>query len=372
MTSLSSMRERISRVQYRFIIGWNRSTDPKQRCRVIVASNPPTTAEGLWVVKHWAPWLDKTHPNPAKPGELRWFTTINGEDREVDGLGPHVIDGEQVYARSRTFIRATQSDNPDLARTGYGASLAALPEELRRAYRDGDFSVGIRDADFQVIPTAWVLAAEARWKPDGANGLAMTAMALDPAGGGRDSAELARRHGGWYAEMISAKGQETADGSATAAMVVRYRRDKSPVIVDVGGGYGGGVTLRLEDNDIQPAPFNGANQSIEKTKDGQLTFANKRAETWWKFREALDPDEPDGSAIALPPDPELRADLCTPTWKLTSRGILLESKEEIRKRLGRSPGKGDAVVMAWSEGNAAAAFRHNAWKWERPPQRWIV
>jgi hypothetical protein len=73
----------------------------------------------------------------------------------------------------------------------------------------------------------------------------MTAMALDPAGGGRDSAELARRHGGWYAELISAKGQETADGSATAAMVVRHRLDSAPVIVDVGGGYGGGVTIRL-------------------------------------------------------------------------------------------------------------------------------
>jgi hypothetical protein len=204
--------------QYRFIIGWNRSTDPKQRCRVIVASNPPTTPEGLWVVRYWGPWLDTTHPNPAKPGELRWFTTVAGEDREVDGPGPHLIEGEDVYARSRTFIRATLSDNPDLARTNYASVLASLPEELRRAYRDGDFSVGIRDADFQVIPTAWGLAAEARWKPDGAHGLSMTAMALDPAGGGRDSAELARRHGGWYAELISAKGQETADGSATAAM----------------------------------------------------------------------------------------------------------------------------------------------------------
>src|SRR4051794_10162955 len=84
----------------------------KQRCRVIVASNPPPTAEGLWVVKYWGPWLDTTHPNPAKPGELRWFTTVAGEDREVDGPGPHVIDGEAVYARSRTFIRATLSDNP--------------------------------------------------------------------------------------------------------------------------------------------------------------------------------------------------------------------------------------------------------------------
>src|SRR3954453_15858111 len=98
--------------------------------------------------------------------------------------------------------------NPPLARTNYASVLSSLPEELRRAYRDGDFSVGIRDADFQVIPTAWVLAAEARWKPDGANGLAMTATALDPAGGGRDSAELARRHGGWYDELISAKARK--------------------------------------------------------------------------------------------------------------------------------------------------------------------
>jgi hypothetical protein len=240
---------------------------------------------------------------------------------------------------------------------------------LRRAYRDGDFSVGLKDADFQVIPTAWVLAAEARWKPDGGKGFAMTAMALDPAGGGRDSAELARRHGGWYAPLISAKGEETADGSATAATVVRYRLDNTPVIVDVGGGYGGAVMLRLKDNGIKPVPFNASIESLLKTKDGQLAFANRRAEAWWKFREALDPDQPDGSAIALPPDPELRADLCSPTWKLTARGILLESKDDIRKRLGRSPGKGDAVVMGWSEGNKAAMarLRNPTTPKERPP-----
>ena len=86
---------------------------PEPCSRVLVTSNPPTTADGLWVVKYWAPWLDRNHPNPAKPGELRWFTTINGEDQEVDGPGPHIMDGEQIYARSRTFIRATLSDNPD-------------------------------------------------------------------------------------------------------------------------------------------------------------------------------------------------------------------------------------------------------------------
>jgi hypothetical protein len=45
-------------------------------------------AEGLWVIKHWAPWLDPLHPRPARPGELRWFTTgPDGEDIEVDGRG---------------------------------------------------------------------------------------------------------------------------------------------------------------------------------------------------------------------------------------------------------------------------------------------
>lgn len=340
--------------QYTFIIGWNRSAEPGQRCRVVVTGNPPTTPEGFWVIKRWAAWLDDKHPNPAKSGELRWYTTgEHGEEIEVDGPGPHVINGEQVRAKSRTFIRARLSDNPDLASTDYDATLAGLPAELRAAYRDGNFMASIRDAEFQVIPTAWIIAAQARWTPRPPQGMAMTAQGLDPAGGGRDSAELAWRYGGWYDELISAQGEETADGSATAATVIKHRRDNCPVIVDVGGGYGGGVTLRLEDNGINAVGFNGAKASTAKTKDGQLGFANKRAEAWWKFREELDPDQEGGSVIALPPDPELRADLAAPTWKLTQRGILLESKEELRKRLGRSPGKGDAVVMALSEGNKA-------------------
>lgn len=355
--------------QYTFIIGWNRSADAGQRCRVVCAGNPPTRPEGLWVIKRWAAWLDPKHPNPAKPGELRWYTT--GEDDkeiEVDGPGPHLIKGEKVIARSRTFIPAKLSDNPDLAATNYAAVLAGLPAELRDAYRDGKFHASLRDGDFQVIPTAWVIAAQDRWKADGYKGSMMTAMALDPAGGGRDSAEIALRYGGWYAELVSATGPETADGSATAATVVKHRRDNCPVVVDVGGGYGGSVTLRLKDNGIERSAFNGADGSKAKTKDGQLEFVNKRAEAWWKFREELDPDQEGGSAIALPPDPELLADLTAPSWELKAGGILLESKDSIRKRLGRSPGKGDAVVIALSEGNKAAMRARNKTFMGRAPQ----
>ena len=338
--------------QYRFIIGWNRTTEKGQRTRVVCAGNPPTTPEGLWVIKYWAPWLDDNHPNPAAPGELRWFTTIKGEDTEVDGKGPHEIDGEKVYAKSRTFIPSTLDDNPDLAESGYGANLAALPEELRMAYKEGRFSNAISDHEYQTIPTKWIMAAQDRWDTEGWKEYEMTAMSLDPAGGGRDAESLVWRHGGWYAEPVICKGDETSDGSRAAANIVNYRRAMAPVIVDVGGGYGGAVCQRLRDNRIEHHDFNGASASSAKTQDGKLGFYNKRAEAWWRFREALDPDQEGGSVIKLPPSAEIRADLATPRWKLTQRGIQIESKMDIRKRLGRSPDKGDSIVMCLSEGEA--------------------
>jgi hypothetical protein len=342
-----------SETQFRFINTWNRSADQKQRCRIVCAGNPPTRAEGFWVVKYWAPWLDPTHPRPAKPGELRWFTTIGGQDAEVDGPGPHLVDGEYVRAKSRTFIPAKLSDNPDLARTNYAATLAALPPELRAAYKDGRFDAGLKDQAWQVIPTAWIIEAQDRWRSDGWKEFSMTAIGFDPAGGGKDSAELACRHGVWFAELISAQGKDTADGSAAAATIIKHRRDSCAVIVDVGGGYGGAVTLRLKDNSIPFMPFNGANRTGQKTKDRQLGFANARAEAYWRLREALDPDQPGGSPICLPPDPELRSDLAAATYEVSQRGILLESKEDLRERLGRSPGKGDAVAMALAGGDIA-------------------
>jgi hypothetical protein len=342
--------------QFRFIIGWNRSADPKQRCRVLVTSNPPTTPEGLWVVQYWAPWLDPAHPNPAKPGELRWFTTINGKDTEVDGPGPHTIPGEAtpIRARSRTYLPAALRDNPDLAQTNYDSVLAGLPEELRRAYRDGDFTTAMSDDEWQVIPTQWVELAQQRWRDLIPEGTAMTAMGIDVAQGGADQTVLAYRHGGWFGRLDVLPGSQTPDGASVAAMVVRRRRDQCPVIVDVGGGWGGDAVSRMKDNAIAAIGFNGANSVTTHVRDnGKLKFRNKRAEAWWRMREALDPSQEGGSIIALPPDSELKADLASARWKLSMQGIQIEDKGEIKKRIGRSPDRGDAVVMCLSEGQTA-------------------
>jgi hypothetical protein len=339
--------------QYVFINTWNRSVDPNQRCRIVGATNGPTTAEGQWITRRWAAWLDPKHPNPAKDGELRWYLPINGQDTEVDGPGPHEVEGRGlVKATSRTFIRSRLSDNPDLARTDYGARLESLPEELRRVYRDGDFTLGLKDDDFQVIPTAWIEAAQQRWTPQIPQGWAMTAVAVDVAPGGRDQMTIAYRYGGWYAPVLAQKSIDK-DGNVVAGEVVKVRRDRCPVVVDLGGGWGGDALIRLKDNGIAVVAFNGVVSSTAKTRDGKLKFRNKRAESYWRFREALDPEQEGGSCIALPPDPELKADLAAAHWKLTPGGVLIEEKEAIKERIGRSPDKGDAVVMCLSEGTAA-------------------
>lgn len=349
--------------QVRSMVAWLRGPED-QRCRMILASNPPRTAEGLWMLKWFAPWLDQKFPHPALPGELRWAIFVGDELLWVEGPGVTEVNGEEYIHVSLTFIPASLHDNPFRNTPQYKSKLQSLPEPLRSQLLYGNFSAGIKDNDQQVIPTDWVIAAQNRWTPQRPEGSTMSAMGLDPAGGGRDSEELATRYGGWYDKLKSAQGLETADGSATASTVVKHRRDNCPVVIDVGGGYGGQVTLRLKDNGIdeEVVPFNGAKGSVQKTADGTLDFANKRAEIWWRFREALDPDQEGGSAIALPPDPELLGDLTAPTWTLTARGIQIEPKVVygeggkvvggIKKRLGRSPGKGEAVVMCLSEANA--------------------
>ena len=343
-----------SESQYTYIIGWNRSADPNQRCRVVCTGNPPTTTEGQWVIKRWGPWLDPNHPNPAQPGELRWYTTIAGEDIEVakDYLGPN---GERP--RSRTFIKSLLSDNPDLQDTGYASVIEAMPEPLRTMMKEGRFDIAGEDAEFQVIPTAWIVAAQSRWTPDPPSGVGMTVLSHDVALGGGDANAYAARYGDWYAKIVIDKQKGPVDPIDLAGRTLGIMRDGAEIVIDMGGGYGSGVYSHLKNNvrGLTLHGHNGANGSKARTRDKKLTFHNKRAEVWWKFREALEPGL--GEPVALPPDPELLADLAAPTWKLTPSGIVIEPKQDIKKRLGRSPDKGDAVVNAWSYGEKSVETR---------------
>jgi hypothetical protein len=334
--------------QYRFLIAWLRTTIDGQRTRVVSTGNPPTTPEGQWVIQYWGPWLDPHHPRPAKPGELRWFVTLDGKDVEVDG--PHAVDhrGEKIRPRSRTFIPAALEDNPLLARTGYADILDNLPEPLRSQLRRGDFAAAQPDDPWQVIPTAWVRAAQERWRqrPSPIGTVPCGGAGVDPSRGGADEFVIAKRYDNWIAPLIVHPGKAAADGEKGAALVVSALGvDKAvPIGIDVGGAAGSSVFDQATMLHLMAVALNGSRKSDARDRSGKLGFVNKRAEWHWGLRELLDPTS--GQDLALPPDTQLLSDLCAPRWKFTPRGIQVELKEETKKRIGRSPDRGEAVIYA--------------------------
>jgi hypothetical protein len=330
--------------QYRFLLRVNRTPIPNQRVRVIATGNPPTSQEGAWVIRYWAPWLDETHPNPAAPGELRWFGMIDGQDTEVDGPEEFTHDGELVTPKSRSFIPASLEDNPFLAQTDYAVVIRNLPEPLRSQLLYGDFTIGTEDDPWQLIPTAWVRLAQERWDEGLQPDMPMSALGCDVARGGSDQTVISRRYANWFSPLLKYSGRETDDGPKVAALVVKaLRAVDAPVNIDlIGIGSSPYDTLVAQEINVNGVNF--ARKSGAVDRSGKLKMKNLRAEAWWGLREALDPQS--GDDLMLPPDRELLADLTAPKFKVTTSGILVEAKEEIKERLGRSPDCGDAVALA--------------------------
>jgi hypothetical protein len=353
---------------YDFVNIWNRSTNVGQKCRILACGNPPTKASGLWIVKRWAAWLDPTHPNPAKPGELRWYIKVSdGVFEEVDGPGKYEIKGRMVHSTSRTFIPAALEDNPDLTDSDhYERSLDKLDDDLKDAYRDGIFKTNISDQPRQLISAAWVKAAQDRWTASPPAGVPMCALGVDVAQGGKDANVLAARHDGWYAPLVKIPGKETPLGTDLLGPIMAARRDNAKIILDVGGGYGSDTYKSLIDNNIPVKPHKGAERSHKKSECGLYYFFNYRTEVYYKFKEALNPAQPGGSRIALPLDTTLFADLTSILFTIEkgSNGLMvkLESKEKLVKRIGRSTDCSDPVVNAWSDGDKI----ENSWGiWEK-------
>lgn len=339
--------------QIRFVMGWLRTDDPNQRCRVVLATNPPLSAEGLWVINMFAPWLDPTFPKPAKPGELRFvISDEEGKDKWVDGPGKYEVNGKMVDAMSRTYIPASVKDNPYYVASGYEKQLDAMPEPYRSLLMGG-FRTSFKDQPNQIISTKWVTMAQERWTPKPPMGIPMCSIGVDASGGGDDPMIIARRYDGWFATLVEIPGKDIPlerAGSYCAGEVIGHRCDNALVVIDMGGGFGGPMYEHLHANSVEVKAYKGAEHSTRRSSDGKIHFTNKRSAALWAFREALDPGQPGGSPIALPPDPQLVADLTAPTFEPTPNGIKAEPKEKVCERLGRSTDKGDAVVMAWFEG----------------------
>jgi hypothetical protein len=344
-------------IQYRYTIGWNRSTKPGQRSRVVCTGNPPSTVDGEWVVTYWRPWLDEQYAYPAKPGELRWFATLDGKDTEVENGEAFWWKGEEIIPRSRSFIPARLSDNPYLSRTAYRGVLQGLPEPLRSQLLFGDFKVRMATNPWQVIPTEWVRAAQERWKQRGGRQTAMTSVGVDVARGGKDNTVITPFYTNYVDRQVVLPGRESPDGPAVAREVVSaiglnpdylsggvLHSFRAPIGVDV-IGVGSSVYDTLKYNGFRAVAVNVSRRSPRTDRTGMMRFANLRAAMWWALREALDPQY--GEDLAIPPSRELLVDLCAPTWSISPHGIVVEKKEHVIERLGRSPDWGESLLIGY-------------------------
>lgn len=228
------------------------------------------------------------------------------------------------------------------------------PEDLFRAKVLGKFP---KVSDDVLIPEQWVELAQQRWKeaygeePAQEAGV-MRALGVDVAGMGRDCTVFCERRGCYVAPLRSHNSGGSADHMEVAGQVITERRRHPKMLVSIDTiGEGAGVYSRCRELDASPLIISckyseGAKQDNGKDLTditGQYKFLNMRAYLFWAVRDWLNPKNNTGAM--LPPDEELAEEMTEIKWSFRSDGkIQIEAKEEIKKRLGRSPDKFDALA----------------------------
>jgi hypothetical protein len=216
----------------------------------------------------------------------------------------------------------------------------------------GEFHASDEDT---VIPLAWAEAAVERWHAwDDAGRPTLDGrrvLGVDVARGGTDSTVIAHRTGVCVSHLDAYHSEDTMRTTAhvQAALAGTAPDEITPVVDSI--GVGGGVVDRLRELNIRVMPYTGSAKTTALDRTREHGFVNVRAAAWWHLRELLDPAF--GADLMLPPDETLLADLNTPTWDTVTGvppKIRIEPKEQLVARMGRSPDRGDAVVMAfWAD-----------------------
>ena len=125
------------------------------------------------------------------------------------------------------------------------------------------------------------------------------------------------------------------------------------IFVDLGASAGGGVvdSLKFTNLSLRVRPVSFGTRSQYRDKTGLMQMLNLRAEMYWRLREALDPVN--GGRLVLPNDPELLSELCSVRWESDNFKVRVEDKDDIKRRLKRSPDKADAVAMLMLGGGSS-------------------
>jgi len=212
-----------------------------------------------------------------------------------------------------------------------------------------------QEGEDKLIPLNWIEAAQQRWREWSENYKEEPLkLGIDVAGMGRDMTVFCHRYGS-YIEKFQFFSKSDHMQTAGRIKSLLDSNGNSQAYVDT-IGEGAGVHSRLIElgcKSISVKFSEGAKNRHDFT--GQLNFVNMRAYCYWAIRDALNPQN--GYNLVLPPNDELTQDLNEPLWKVRSEGsYLVEEKDAIKKRLGRSPDYGDALALTF--------YPKQAFKWQ--------
>lgn len=249
----------------------------------------------------------------------------------VDYIRISAYDHPNIVLDNPNFIAgACSRESIERIKNRYGAEHPLSMSRTR--------GISPRQSVDSLIQLSWILGANEKHKqvitPTGAK-----ALGVDVANSiGGDKASLAFGIGN---TCVYVKDFQCPDanqlGKRDVAAIIKEENIK-PMMVGVDSvGVGAGTVNALKEVGINVCSLAGGNKPIYS--DGEEKFNNLRSQMYWQLREDLR-----NGLICLPADNELYADLTTPKWVTRNGYIIVETKEEIKKRLGHSPNKGDSVV----------------------------
>jgi hypothetical protein len=276
------------------------------------------------------PWfLDKGYRRKADDFEM------DGEERLFAEL--HRLDAEQMAWRR---AKINQLGNPELFRQEY----PSLPSE---AFISSTFD--------SFIPGELVVKARREQvEPYGD-----LIVGVDPASATGDRSAIAWRRGHAITKVKGYRGLDLMQLTGLIGKIIKEDRP-ARVALDV-GGLGIGVYDRLRElghsrSLILPVNFGGKAvevPALDETGTPAVGYANRRAEIWANMRAALEEGR-----FSIPDDDALQSDLVSCRYSYRSDGrLLLESKEQMRKRGLPSPDLADACALTFCEPHGSGVVR---------------
>jgi hypothetical protein len=190
-------------------------------------------------------------------------------------------------------------------------------------------------------------------------------IGCDPAGSGDDRTSIAWRRGRRIEKVESRRNLDTMQ---VAGLLRKIIREDKPARVNIDvGGLGVGVYDRLIEQGesrriVQAINFGGKPVEPPPVDERGAPAggpANRRAEMWGNLKKALEEGR-----VSLPDSDSLQADITSCGYKYNSAGqLLIESKQDMRKRGVPSPDEADAVALCFADplggSNAPAGFNRD-------------